>query len=90
MQALYSRYVAESAAQTLLLPPSFPSYISSLLHPPYDDLFDRVEEHVLGVLMVYWETLCKRDEAEFQKVQFFLLACKVILGTLCTCSTICT
>ena len=68
MQALYSRYVAEPAAQTLLLPPSLPSYISSLLHPPYDDLFDQVEEHVLGVLIVHWETLCNRDEAEFQKV----------------------
>jgi hypothetical protein len=67
-KALYGRYVVESCPTPLSLPPSFPAQVSSRLCPPYDDLFDEVEDHILHVLLEQWEIVKVQEKLKFQKM----------------------
>lgn len=39
------------------------------LMPPFEELFDKVEEYTLSVLLQPWTLLISRDKESFQKVR---------------------
>lgn len=43
------------------------------LWPPYEDLFDRVEQYALGILNDKWIELCHKESESFQQVYSYMV-----------------
>lgn len=67
-QALYGRYIVETAKEGIACPPHITSQVVANLWPAYEDLFDSAEEYVLVMLMEQWAELCSFEDKIFQQV----------------------
>ncbi|CAJ1061447.1 regulator of G-protein signaling 22 isoform X1 [Xyrichtys novacula] len=67
-QLLYSTYLFSSARSSFGVNEEIRREVYSRMIPAYEELFDRVEEHTLNLLLEPWTLLVSRDTQSFQKV----------------------
>lgn len=68
-QLLYSTYLLATAKRAIDVDGELRRGVCSQMSPPFEELFDRVEEHTLGILLEPWTLLISRDKETFQKVR---------------------
>lgn len=68
-QLLYSTYLLTSAKRAIDVDEELRREVHGQMSPPFEELFDRVEEHTLCVLLEPWTLLIRRDKETFQKVK---------------------
>ena len=71
-QIVYSQYLVEGAPWPVQCHNDLCQAIYCRLDPPYEELFDDVEEYVLAVLYDAWSQMMITDVSTFDKV--FLLS----------------
>lgn len=72
LQVLYFTYLYSSARRSIGLDEKIRREVYDRLMPAFEELFDKVEEHTLNILLEPWTLLVSRDKQSFQKVsQFF-------------------
>ncbi|XP_070823015.1 regulator of G-protein signaling 22 [Chaetodon trifascialis] len=67
-QLLYSTYVFSSARRSIGVDEEIRKEVYDRMRPAFEELFDRVEEHTLNILLEPWTLLVSRDKESFQKV----------------------
>ncbi|XP_005930227.1 regulator of G-protein signaling 22 isoform X1 [Haplochromis burtoni] len=67
-QFLYSTYLFSSARRRFGVDEKLRREVYDRLMPPFEELFDRVEEHALNILVEAWTTMVNRDTESFQQV----------------------
>lgn len=67
-QLLYSTYLLTSAERAIDVDEELRREVYGQLTPPFEELFDGVEEHTLSILLEPWTLLVSRDRETFQKV----------------------
>uniref|UniRef100_A0A3Q4BRT5 RGS domain-containing protein n=1 Tax=Mola mola TaxID=94237 RepID=A0A3Q4BRT5_MOLML len=67
-QLLYSTHLLGSAGRSIGVDEGIGREVYERMMPPFEELFDGAEEHVLNVLLEPWTLLVHRDEESFQKV----------------------
>lgn len=67
-QLLYSTYLLTSAKRAIDVDEELRREVCGHMSPPFEELFDGVEEHTLGILLEPWTLLLARDRDTFQKV----------------------
>lgn len=67
-QLLYSTYLLTSAERAIDVDEELRREVYGQLTPPFEELFDGVEEHALSILLEPWTLLVSRDRETFQKV----------------------
>ncbi|XP_070690893.1 regulator of G-protein signaling 22 [Pempheris klunzingeri] len=67
-QLLYSTYLFSSARRSIGVDEEVRREVYNRLMPAFEELFDKVEEHTLNILMEPWTLLVSRDKESFQKV----------------------
>ncbi|XP_064883138.1 regulator of G-protein signaling 22 [Oncorhynchus nerka] len=65
---LYSTYVCSAARSSIGVEEESRERVYTCLTPPFEELFDWVEEHTLTLLLEPWTLLTTRDTETFQKV----------------------
>lgn len=65
---LHSTYVFSCARRSVGVDEEVRREVYERMTPPYEELFDRVEQHVLQILVKPWTLLLRRDTESFQKV----------------------
>ncbi|XP_036793911.1 regulator of G-protein signaling 22 isoform X1 [Oncorhynchus mykiss] len=65
---LYSTYVCSAARSSIEVEEESRERVYTCLTPPFEELFDWVEEHTLTLLLEPWTLLTTRDTDTFQKV----------------------
>ncbi|KAI4898135.1 hypothetical protein NFI96_015399, partial [Prochilodus magdalenae] len=67
-QLLYATYVCSAAGSSVGVEEQCRQDIFTHLIPPYEELFDEAEEHILSLLLEPWTTLTHQDMRTFHKV----------------------
>ncbi|XP_032373963.1 regulator of G-protein signaling 22 [Etheostoma spectabile] len=67
-QLLYSTYVSSSARRRVDVDEEIRREVYDQLIPAFEELFDKVAEHTLNILLEPWTLLVSRDEKSFQTV----------------------
>uniref|UniRef100_UPI0037E844D0 regulator of G-protein signaling 22 n=1 Tax=Semicossyphus pulcher TaxID=241346 RepID=UPI0037E844D0 len=67
-QLLYSTYLFSSARRSIGVDEETRKEVYNQMMPAYEELFDKVEEHALNILLEPWTLLVSRDKESFQKV----------------------
>ena len=67
-QAIYGTYIVQDSREDIGIPVSTRKKIYKSIIPPFDELFDEAEEHILKVLIVPWNKLLSVDHATYSKV----------------------
>ncbi|XP_044063073.1 regulator of G-protein signaling 22 isoform X2 [Siniperca chuatsi] len=67
-QLLYSTYLFSSARRSIGVDEEVRREVYDRLMPAFEELFDKVEEHTLNILLEPWTLLVSRDKGSFQKV----------------------
>uniref|UniRef100_A0A3Q4G4R9 Regulator of G protein signaling 22 n=1 Tax=Neolamprologus brichardi TaxID=32507 RepID=A0A3Q4G4R9_NEOBR len=67
-QFLYSTYLFSSARRRFGVDEKLRREVYDRLMPPFEELFDRVEEHALNILVEAWTTMVNRNTECFQQV----------------------
>lgn len=67
-QFLYSTYLFSSARRRFGVDEKLRREVYDRLMPPFEELFDRVEEHALNILVEAWTMMVNRDTESFQQV----------------------
>ena len=67
---MYSIYIGPSAPCNLNCARCIADEIYHNLHPPREELFDPVEEHVIEVLYDAWNEAIKTDLSAYEKVWY--------------------
>lgn len=67
-QLLYSTYLFSSARRSIGVDEETRREVYNRLMPAFEELFDKVEEHTLNILLEPWTLLVSRDKESFQKV----------------------
>ncbi|KAL7887072.1 hypothetical protein AOLI_G00047930 [Acnodon oligacanthus] len=67
-QLLYATYVCSAAGRSVGLGEQCRQHIFTHLIPPFEDLFDEAEEHILFLLLEPWTILTHQDMSTFHKV----------------------
>lgn len=67
-QFLYSTYLFSSARRCFGVDEKLRREVYDRLIPPFEELFDRVEEHALNILVEAWTRMVNRDTESFQQV----------------------
>ncbi|XP_063340860.1 regulator of G-protein signaling 22 [Pelmatolapia mariae] len=67
-QFLYSTYLFSSARRSFGVDEKLRREVYDRLMPPFKELFDRVEEHALNILVEAWTMMVNRDTESFQQV----------------------
>lgn len=67
-QLLYSTYLLTSAERAIDAGEELRREVYGQLTPPFEELFDGVEEHALRLLLEPWALLLGRDGETFQEV----------------------
>ncbi|KAJ8394622.1 hypothetical protein AAFF_G00044250 [Aldrovandia affinis] len=70
-QLLYSTYLCPGARMTIGLDEKSRRQVCACLTPPFEELFDPAEEHVLALLLEPWMLLTARDRAAYEKVDLW-------------------
>ncbi|XP_062836210.1 regulator of G-protein signaling 22 isoform X2 [Anolis carolinensis] len=68
-QFLYANYIAPSATMDIGLQQATKTEIYSKIEPPFEDLFDSAEEHILTLLLVPWMKMVEQDRGIYRKVE---------------------
>uniref|UniRef100_UPI003AACCCBA regulator of G-protein signaling 22 n=1 Tax=Centroberyx gerrardi TaxID=166262 RepID=UPI003AACCCBA len=67
-QILYSTYLCSSARRSIGVDEEIRREVYDRLMPAFEELFDRVEEHSLTLLLEPWALLVARDKESYQQV----------------------
>ncbi|XP_059195780.1 regulator of G-protein signaling 22 [Centropristis striata] len=67
-QLLYSTYLFSSARRSIGVDEVIRREVYDQLMPAFEELFDKVEEHILNILLEPWTLLVSRDRESFQRV----------------------
>ncbi|XP_034384383.1 regulator of G-protein signaling 22 [Cyclopterus lumpus] len=67
-QLLYSTYLSSSARRSIGVGEEIRREVYDQLMPAFEELFDKVEEHSLSILLEPWTLLVSRDKESFEKV----------------------
>ncbi|RVE62189.1 hypothetical protein OJAV_G00154670 [Oryzias javanicus] len=67
-QLLYFTYIFSLARRSLDVEEEMRREVHHRLRPAFEELFDRIEEHVLNTLLEAWTQLLRRDQESFQQV----------------------
>ncbi|KAK2844123.1 hypothetical protein Q5P01_010782 [Channa striata] len=68
-QVLYFTYLYSAARRSLGVDEKIRKEVYDRLMPAFEELFDKVEEHTLNILLQPWTLLVSRDTESFQKVR---------------------
>ncbi|XP_026228367.1 regulator of G-protein signaling 22 [Anabas testudineus] len=68
-QVLYFTYLYSSARRSIGLDEKIRREVYSRLMPAFEELFDKVEEHTLNILLQPWTLLISRDKESFEKLR---------------------
>ncbi|XP_064626526.1 regulator of G-protein signaling 22-like isoform X3 [Lineus longissimus] len=68
-QSINAFYIVESAQKSLKCTKAVRRYISSHVNPPFEELFDPVEESVITTLHSAWLQMNMMDSTTFQKIE---------------------
>ncbi|XP_066929473.1 regulator of G-protein signaling 22-like [Clytia hemisphaerica] len=63
---VYAKYVGISNSGDLQFPDHIKDNIRKKIDPPYEDLFDEAEQHVLTILVAPWLNLILKERQQFQ------------------------
>uniref|UniRef100_A0A8D0GFZ0 Regulator of G protein signaling 22 n=1 Tax=Sphenodon punctatus TaxID=8508 RepID=A0A8D0GFZ0_SPHPU len=66
---LYATYIAPSASMDIGLQQIIKKQIYHRIEPPFEDLFDLVEEYILILLLVPWMKMVELDKCTYGKVE---------------------
>uniref|UniRef100_A0A3P9Q965 RGS domain-containing protein n=1 Tax=Poecilia reticulata TaxID=8081 RepID=A0A3P9Q965_POERE len=69
-QVLYFTYISSFARRRINVKTEIRREVYNKLQPAFEELFDRVEEHVLDILLEPWTQLNQRDKELFEQVFF--------------------
>ncbi|XP_008431118.1 regulator of G-protein signaling 22 isoform X2 [Poecilia reticulata] len=67
-QVLYFTYISSFARRRINVKTEIRREVYNKLQPAFEELFDRVEEHVLDILLEPWTQLNQRDKELFEQV----------------------
>ncbi|XP_043972253.1 regulator of G-protein signaling 22 isoform X2 [Gambusia affinis] len=67
-QVLYSTYISSFARRSINVKTKIRREVYNKLQPAFEELFDRVEEHVLDILLEPWTQLNQWDKESFLQV----------------------
>ncbi|KAK9513228.1 hypothetical protein VZT92_026777 [Zoarces viviparus] len=67
-QLIYSTYLSSSARRSIDVSEEIRREVYDQMMPAFEELFDKVEEHSLSILLEPWTLLASRDKESFQKV----------------------
>ncbi|XP_067365731.1 regulator of G-protein signaling 22 [Channa argus] len=76
-QVLYFTYLYSSARRSIGVDEKIRKEVYDRLVPAFEELFDKVEEHALNILLQPWTLLVSRDTESFQKVRVQEEVCRV-------------
>uniref|UniRef100_A0A3B5MEW1 RGS domain-containing protein n=1 Tax=Xiphophorus couchianus TaxID=32473 RepID=A0A3B5MEW1_9TELE len=68
-QVLYSTYISSFARRNINVKTETRREVYNKLRPAFEELFDRVEEHALDILLEPWTQLNQRDKESFLQVR---------------------
>ncbi|XP_072323474.1 regulator of G-protein signaling 22-like isoform X1 [Scyliorhinus torazame] len=72
-QFIFATYISEGAPADVELDTENRKMLYRKLEPPFEELFDHVEEYVLVLLLVPWIHMIEMDMSRFRKVQSMYL-----------------
>lgn len=64
-QAMYANFVVSGSAQDVAVSRAIQTQVHKELEPPYEELFDAVEDHVLHSLLEPWNMLVSQEKDEY-------------------------
>lgn len=64
-QTMYANFVVSGSAQDVHVSRDIQTQVHKELEPPYEELFDAVEEHVLHSLLEPWSMLVSGEKSEY-------------------------
>ncbi|KAM6936661.1 regulator of G-protein signaling 22 [Lycodopsis pacificus] len=67
-QLFYHTYLSSSARRSIGVSEEIRREVYDQMMPAFEELFDKVEEHTLSILLEPWTLLVSRDKESFQKV----------------------
>ena len=67
---MYAKYVVFDAVESIEVSPPIQSSIKKNMDPPFDELFDEAEEHVLKRLLDPWKRMLGRDADAYSRVSW--------------------
>uniref|UniRef100_A0A3B5MGT6 RGS domain-containing protein n=1 Tax=Xiphophorus couchianus TaxID=32473 RepID=A0A3B5MGT6_9TELE len=67
-QVLYSTYISSFARRNINVKTETRREVYNKLRPAFEELFDRVEEHALDILLEPWTQLNQRDKESFLQI----------------------
>ncbi|XP_035246777.1 regulator of G-protein signaling 22 [Anguilla anguilla] len=70
-QLLYSVYLSPGARMTVGVDEESRRQVQACLTPPFEELFDPAEEHVLTLLFEPWTMMTDRDRVAYEKVDLW-------------------
>ncbi|XP_077382326.1 regulator of G-protein signaling 22 [Festucalex cinctus] len=70
-QLLYSTFLHSSASRSIGVEEEMRKEVYNKLMPAFEELFDKVEEHILNILMDAWTVLGDRDKKSFPKISVY-------------------
>uniref|UniRef100_H2Z5E4 RGS domain-containing protein n=1 Tax=Ciona savignyi TaxID=51511 RepID=H2Z5E4_CIOSA len=68
-QVIYSTYIVGGACEDIGVSIAMRKQIRLKLTPAFDELFDRVEEQVLKILIIPWNQMLGSDQASYSKIE---------------------
>ena len=66
---MYARYVVSSGAQYIGVSKDIENQVFKQVDPPYEELFDGMEDHALHCLLEPWKQLQRREKADYSTVK---------------------
>lgn len=72
-QTMYANFVVSGSAQDVRVHRDIQLQVHKELEPPYEELFDAVEEHILHSLLEPWNLLIAHEKESYRhEVRFYL------------------
>ncbi|XP_070556314.1 regulator of G-protein signaling 22-like isoform X2 [Ptychodera flava] len=68
-QNIHSKYIVEGCRYPINVDPDVRRQIYREMDPPFEELFDSAEEHVLQTLVVPWSEMVGADKTEYRKIE---------------------
>ena len=66
-QTMYANFVVSGSAQDVHVHRDIQQQVHKELEPPYEELFDAVEEHVLHSLLEPWNLLIAQEKESYNR-----------------------
>ena len=87
---MYANFIIPGSCSDLQLHEDIREQVRKELDPPYEELFDTVEEHVLLSLLEPWTMLQGEDESTYSKVRIvyhehYTAFSEKVVFRICTC-----